>query len=940
MWMMGPLGFGTPWLLSGLLALPLLYLMLRAVPPAPIRRRFPGVALLLGLADKQAEAARTPWWLMVLRIAALAAAIIGFAGPVLHPAGGGAGTGPLLILTDASWASARDWAHRQARITQALEQAQAAGRPVALVALTDPPPEPVSFKTAEAVTQALPGVQPKPWEPQAGLDPASFLPDGPFDTLWVSDGLSREDRDDLRKAVEAAGHLRVWQSGVPVLALGPSRIADRAVEVPVRAGAPLSATIEVTANGLDPAGIERELARSAVAMGGRAQAVARFDLPPELRNRVTRFEIAGLRSAGAVSLTDDAVKRRKVAVISGGTPREGLELLDPAHFLQEALEPTTDLIHGTLDDVLVANPDVIILADVASIADPVALENWVDAGGLLVRFAGPRLASATQQYDPLLPVQLRAGGRSIGGTMSWGDPRALAPFPEGSPFEGLEVPPDVTVQAQVMAQPGPELGARTIARLVDGTPLVTRAPMGDGAVVLFHVTANADWSSLPLSILFPQMLERLAISTSPDRPEAADLAGVTWVPQQVMDGFGALSGASGAAGVAGEDLARGVTGPDLMPGLYTAQSRAVALNAVPAERALDAPRWPDTVIVEGQESLASRDLEGSFLAAAFLALMLDILATLFLSGRLRGPRGTQLAGVAVAVLALTWVWGANSAAQAQADARSQPVPAQSQQDTGDGGADPMPLGRAIQAASNVVFAHIVTGDAEVDRIAQAGLAGLSQTLFQRTTVEPSTPMALDLETDDLALFTLIYWPVTADQPAPSPQAYAKLNRYLRAGGMILFDTRDADVSGMGTATPEGRRLQALAAPLDIPPLAPIPEDHVLTRTFYLLQSFPGRFDAPIWVEAAAPSDDQAQGMPFRNLNDGVTPVVIGGNDWAGAWAVDKAGRPMRPVGRGMGGERQREMARRFGVNLVMHVLTGNYKSDQVHVPALLERLGQ
>jgi hypothetical protein len=116
---------------------------------------------------------------------------------------------------------------------------------------------------------------------------------------------------------------------------------------------------------------------------------------------------------------------------------------------------------------------------------------------------------------------------------------------------------------------------------------------------------------------------------------------------------------------------------------------------------------------------------------------------------------------------------------------------------------------------------------------------------------------------------------------------------------------------------------------------------VLTRTFYLLQEFPGRYqEGVLWVEAAPPDVALEEGMPFRNLNDGVTPVVIGGNDWAAAWATDSAGVPMLPVGRGFAGERQREIAYRFGINLIMHVLTGNYKSDQVHVPALLERLGQ
>ena len=159
--------------------------------------------------------------------------------------------------------------------------------------------------------------------------------------------------------------------------------------------------------------------------------------------------------------------------------------------------------------------------------------------------------------------------------------------------------------------------------------------------------------------------------------------------------------------------------------------------------------------------------------------------------------------------------------------------------------------------------------------------------------------------------------------------------------MILFDTRDAGSSGFTTSSPNGRKLQQLALPLDVPPLEQIPGDHVLTRTFYLLQDFPGRYlSREVWVEAAPADAEQVEGMPFRNLNDNVTPVVIGGNDWAAAWAMDARGRPMFPVGRGFAGERQREIAYRFGINLIMHVLTGNYKSDQVHAPAVLQRLGQ
>ena len=312
----------------------------------------------------------------------------------------------------------------------------------------------------------------------------------------------------------------------------------------------------------------------------------------------------------------------------------------------------------------------------------------------------------------------------------------------------------------------------------------------------------------------------------------------------------------------------------------------------------------------GAEGGVETVLKGWLLAAALALLMVDILASLWLSGRL-----TRVSRGAVAGLALMLM----------------PVP-QAEAQTDDA--------LALLATSEVVLAHVETGDPRLDEVALAGLRGISDTLWRRTSIEPAAPISVNLESDELSFFPFLYWPIHADQPLPSVEAYAKLNRYLRGGGMILFDTRDADIARFGQASPNGRKLQQLARALDIPALEPLPEDHVLTRTFYLLQDFPGRHASrDVWVEAAA-NAEQVEGMPFRNLNDNVTPVVIGGNDWASAWATDEAGNRMFPVGRGFAGERQRELSLRFGVNLIMHVLTGNYKSDQVHVPALLDRLGQ
>ncbi len=925
MWMIGPIGFTAPWLLLGLAALPILWLLLRAVPPAPIRRRFPGVALLLGLADDETETDKTPWWLLLLRMLAVGAAIVAFAGPVLNPQQRQPGSGPLLILMDGGWADARDWPRRIERASALVEDAGRAGRTVAIVRLTDRPQSP-EFQAANAWSGRLGALQPQPWSPDDLSGWAGVLPGEAFDSFWLSDGLEHPGRAALLDVLEARGAVTVFESPRPIVALRPPAFVEGVVRVGLlRPVAADTVQYEVSARGLDPAGVERELARATVAMpAGATEGEADLSLPPELRNRLQRFEVAGVRSAGAVSLTDDSLKRRKVALIAGSDSAEALQLLSPTHYLRQALDPVADLIAGTLDDVLLASPDVIVLADVARLSpgESDGLMDWLDKGGLLLRFAGPRLAASDvsrASEDPLMPVRLREGGRAVGGAMSWGEPKGLAPFAESSPFHGLAIPSDVTVNAQVLAQPDPDLGARTIAALADGTPLVTRKAVGQGQVVLFHVTANAEWSTLPLSGLFVQMLERLAVSTRPAAPDAAELAGQTWVPEAVLDAFGAVADAGEVAGVPGEALAAGIgagPGPDLPPGLYAGADRRVALNVIGPETTLLPSVWPGRIAVEGLATVREQALKGSFLAAALALLLSDIFASLWLTGRLRRAGGA----IAMVVVAASVLAGA-PAARAQ-----------------DGPPDDR---LALEATTAVVLAHVVTGDAQVDRLAKAGLTGLSQKLAERTSIEPEAPIGVDLERDELAFFPFLYWPITANQPIPSARAYASLNRYLRTGGMILFDTRDADVADFGGTTPEGRRLQEIALQLDIPPLEPVPADHVLTRTFYLLQDFPGRYAGrAVWVEAAPADAEQVEGMPFRNLNDGVTPVVIGGNDWASAWAADDRGVPMYPVGRGFAGERQREISYRFGINLIMHVLTGNYKSDQVHVPALLERLGQ
>ena len=812
MMVLGPLGFAAPWILLGLLALPILWLILRAVPPAPVRRLFPGVALLLGLKDDDNQADRTPWWLLLLRMLAIAAIIIGLAGPVLNPERETSGSGPLLVVLDSSWAGATSWQAKMDALDAQLSEAGRSGRAVATLELSNP--KPVVFQSADALRNRLAGLTPQAWQPSE-TQLATVIADlnaieGGFDTHWFTDMLDYPGRDILLDTLEARGDVVIYQSQPQILALAPARFADGAIQLGAyRSPAGAARDVAILAHGLDPSGAQRILATARAEFEeGSNHAQVAVSLPAELRARITRFELQGQSSAGAVTIADDSLRRREVALISGRDQREGLELLSPLHYLEQALIPTADLLDGTLTDLLPANPDVIVMADVATVTNTErdALIEWVDAGGLLVRFAGKRLAASDvsrSEEDPLMPVRLRAGGRTVGGAMSWGEPKQLAPFAPGSPFFGLEVPPEVVVSSQVMAQPDPTLADRVIAALEDGTPLVTRKSLGQGQIVLFHITANAEWSSLPLSGLFVDMLERLAVSSSAKAPEAADLEGTTWSPLQVLDGFGTLQPAGNLPGVTGPDLAEAALGPALQPGLYQSGDRQLARNVISDDPNLDRIVWPARIPVELLNRRDEIPLGGWLLALSLILLAADAIAALALSGRLRNA-GSVLSG-----LVLASVLGMPSDAQNSSISPSD-----------------------VLAGSEVSLAFVETGDARIDDLSRAGLQGLSNILSFRTSVEPIAPVGVDLETDELAFFPLLYWPITPEQERPSDAAYTRLNAYLRSGGMIVFDTRDADVAGFSTSSANGRKLQDLAASLDIPPLEPVPDDHVLTRTFY------------------------------------------------------------------------------------------------------------
>ncbi len=914
------LSFTTPWILAALIALPALWWLLKLTPPLPRTVAFPAIRFLLDLQKKEESTASLPWWLLALRLLIATLVILALAGPALNNNMASRSDGAAVLILDNGWVSAPGWEKRKALLDQLAQVFKEEQRQVYI------------FSTAARPDTDKPNLTLLPPSDLSGLS-HRFTPvarhtdrntirevlpelkklENP-EFFWLSDGAATLEEDDALKAIftELSG-------------LGPVSLYLEEKSLPPH----ILRNPEVKSDGLTLS-VERadgDINRQGIILGRGENGKILFQhpyifkedalsetvettLPPEIRNDLARLEVRNSRSAGSLYLLDDRWQRRKIGLVADGGNRNTPTLLSERHYLQKALLPFYDIRVGELEGLLIDEEGLSMLAlgDVGALSakETRMLDVWVQNGGTLIRFAGPKMANAKSD---LLPVPLRSGNRNLDGTMSWSTPTPLGAIPDSSPFAKLIPDRDIRVSKQVLANPSADLSSKTWARLEDGTPIITADQRGDGRLILFHTTATPAWSDLVLSGLFVEMLREISYLGSVSLAGSALTENLP--PLSLLDGYGNRIGASETGETHALNLPADLEERTRYPaGYYGHANKRLAHNIGPSTvnyRLLDISAYP--ALKKSYELDSFFSFVPPLIITIILFVFADMLATLWLQGKL----GRMRAKPEMLIVLVSLSFGFSS--------------------TGSDTHAEESLERLLDATLQTRLAYVLTGDDTIDRMSEAGLQGLSAQLRRRTAIEAASPLSVNIEKNELLFFPLIYWPLTESFPPLSDEAIRKINKYLKGGGTILFDTRNqlsaGSFGGNIQASAENRRLRSILEKLDIQRLSPVPFDHVLTRAFYLMQSFPGRYqDGDVWVENTVNGSG----------NDGVASVIIGSHDWAAAWATDRSGRPIAAMV--PGGNRQREMATRFGINLVMYTLAGNYKADQVHIPSILERLGQ
>ncbi|HYK81427.1 MAG TPA: BatA domain-containing protein, partial [Micropepsaceae bacterium] len=365
------LTFGAPYVLWALAALPVIYWLLRVTPPAPKRIVFPPLRLLFGLRSSEETPARTPLWLLLLRLLAAAIAIFALSEPLYDPTPVARGNGPLVLVVDNGWPSAAQWQARQAAMQRGLTGAPRDNRPVLIVATAETAPVITQFLDPAKALKAVEDMVPRPWLPDRAktlvqLQGMKF--NGTPQIMWLSDGLDHGNAKAFADGLAKLGTLGIFE--------------DEADKAPIAMRPPDNANtgFGVTLTRL-PADNQREGRVAALDGRGQILETAQFHfglrateaktniaLPLELRNDTVRIAVMANDSAGAVQLVDARFRRRPVGLVSGGVADTAQPLLSDVYYIKRALLPYAEIHEGTVEQVLDSGVAVIAISDIGRLS--------------------------------------------------------------------------------------------------------------------------------------------------------------------------------------------------------------------------------------------------------------------------------------------------------------------------------------------------------------------------------------------------------------------------------------------------------------------------------------------------------------------------------------------------------------------------------------------
>ena len=892
------IGFSNIYALFGLLLIPIIWIIVKSFPPVPKSYNFSSFFLLDKIEHDAPKNEKTPLWLVIFRIFFFILIVLFFSKPFIKNNSSVTDEKyeKYLIIADTGWSMAKDW-HKFKELIQEISQEAEKNKKEILFfhSNLNTYKDLKIFDTSFALSNYLENLYPQPLQFTKGsLDKLMqdesifkkskvFIVSSKFDfqnfnTYYKKFNLINNYSNNYYfinplDTVLIINNIKVTQDEIicEVLRLGKNNFKQN-----------FFLNVETINN-------EIIYRNKHSIKENENNKIINLSFPTEVFNQIKSIKIVGQNHAGAKYYFDDFSKRKNIAILNDNEFYKESPLLSPVYYLKKSLDSKHNIKVGKIDNIIKQEFSTIIIPETGKILNEhnKQLNDWLLKGGNLIRFSGNSLVQEKSNFLPSQDTYSRI--RNIEGQLTINNKLFISNFEKDSIFAGLQIPQDIIINKQLIFDTYSKQ-VNVLAKLNDNTPLVSMKKFGEGKIILFHIGANNDWSNLPISSLFPDMLNRVLLFSKNDN--SSNLKNLNL--NKEIDGFGNLVLPKKIVTLDSFDKLETVKPSyNTPPGQYENNQISIALNLSTNINQHQSEKIY-TSMLSDYSFVSTKDLSSSILKIILTMFILDILLSIMIKNNLNFSRifANRNNLLVIVLFFITFIKLDNI------------------------------------SASDTFLAYVKIKNSQINNISENGLETIRNLLITRTSINPKGVIGLDIKSDNIYSYPFIYWPLTKNLLSIKKPEIIKIKNYLDNGGIFFFDIIGFSRKNLNLKEKKFQEIRKFLNEIEANELSIIPKGHTLTKSFYLLNKFPGKWDNKIlFVENS--------NLQYK---DGVSSIILGFNNWSKAWAVDDNNLPLFPVV--PGGERQRELSYRFGINIAMYALTGNYKSDQIHSKSILKRLSK
>lgn len=899
-----------PLALIPLILLPIIWFISKNIPPKPKTQILPSLRFLKGIKTNKPQNFDAPLWLKILRSFAIGLIILGLASPIWQKEKAiNNQNNNYIFIFENGLSGANEFEIAKNNAIKIIENNEAISKNSnQYIILQSANAQDIAPKTASNAIAILEKMQPAPFfTSDKNLLNAFAKINIKAQIFYFGDGLKHQFQNELFNKIKSFGNINYLAPSSPFFAINNVKINEN------------SLNIQIIGNGNSAQLESYDIGNNLLSTNNISTGNNNINLGANIINKITYLKIKGQNNAGATWIINSFEKRLNIGIENIKNPDN--PLLSENYYIENAAKIIGNVNSASIDELVKMRPNAIIFPDRNGFSQNEIQEliNYINQGGMVIRYAGAKAASANN--DILLPAKISPQIKVMNNSFSWVE-NTIEPFPQNSPLFGLDIDPNIQINGLVRTEESNNVDIW--ARLKDKSPLISAKKMGQGYIVLIHMPASSIWSNLALSKYQYEFLRRIMSKTQGQSLPVSERAPtLPLVPQIIINGNGKIEKPNeNIKAIAPEDWQKASPSFLTPPGIYEGGSSLFIMNALKTDfniEALNPPNYFKKLNIENNQ-FAFKPILVLFGA---LLLLFDMIFSSKSNLKFKKPKSFKNIGKIMGALALISLFGFEASPNIS---KAQNLDENSLVPWGQVLDEPPPIGSQQETKTNstLKLAYIITNDEHINNEAKQGLEALAKAMTMRTNAEVAEVVGIHPNSDELAFYPIIYWLLPDNPQSLDEKSTKALDFYMQNGGVVFIDTK-----GKGKSIKASQdAVKAALNGLHVPPLEKTPQDHVLNRTFYLLHSYPSNFgDANLFIESKESSNMSA--------NDGVSPIIIGDGEFAAVWAKFNNQSPLASRNQE---ELDQELAIRFGINICMYALTGQYKNDQLHIPMILQRI--